>query len=388
MYYIRKLKKLDKPTLLVLLGLMIFGTIAVHEATSGTNLDGLYKYSIVFFALFLIPMLLIALLDYSIFTGAVSYILYGIGLALLLLVMFTGENINGAVRWIRIGSFQLQPSELVKIATVLVTCNLLQKRSGHKLRFIQDLLPIGAVFFIPAFIVMKQPDLGTALVFVAVLPVMLWMGNIRVWHMVLLLASMALPIGGVCWLYFANYDILAELLKPHQLSRIETFLEPGLDPDKSWHVNNAMNAIGSGQMSGNSGFYVDRGYIPYAYSDSIYVVIGEKFGFIGSSILLLLFYLLIFRMLYIARESRDLAGSYLVVGLTGMLLFQIFVNIGMHIGLMPLTGISLPFISYGGSSLLANMLCIGLVLSVHIHKDELKEDIGIVPDTDGGQQKM
>lgn len=335
--------------LLVLLGLMIFGTIAVHEATSGTNLDGLYKYSIIFFALFLIPMLLIALLDYSIFTGAVSYILYGIGLALLLLVMFTGENINGAVRWIRIGSFQLQPSELVKIATVLVTCNLLQKRSGHKLRFIQDLLPIGAVFFIPAFIVMKQPDLGTALVFVAVLPVMLWMGNIRVLHMLLLLVSMALPIGGVCWLYFANYDILAELLKPHQLSRIETFLEPGLDPDKSWHVINAMNAIGSGQMSGNSGFYVDRGYIPYAYSDSIYVVIGEKFGFIGSSILLLLFYLLIFRMLYIARESRDLAGSYLVVGLTGMLLFQIFVNIGMHIGLMPLTGISLPFISYGAA---------------------------------------
>lgn len=379
MIYIRKLKKVDRPTVIFMLALIVIGTIAVYGATSGTKLDGLYVNNIVLFAVFTIPTLLVAVFDYTLLMGAVSYVLYGIGLALLLLVMFVGENINGAVRWLSIGSFQLQPSELVKIAAVLVTCNLLQKRSGNKLRFIHDLLPIGAVFFVPAFIIMKQPDLGTALVFVGVLPVMLWMGNIRVLHMLLLLASMALPVGGVCWLYFANYDILANLLKPHQLSRIETFLEPGLDPDKSWHVNNAMNAIGSGQMNGNSGFYVDRGYIPYAYSDSIYVVIGEKFGFIGSAVLLLLFYLLIFRMLYIARESRDLAGSYLVVGLAGMLLFQIFVNIGMHIGLMPLTGISLPFISYGGSSLLANMLCIGLVLSVHIHKD----DIAMAADTDG-----
>ncbi|EJW15983.1 cell cycle protein, FtsW/RodA/SpoVE family [Paenibacillus alvei DSM 29] len=130
-----------------------------------------------------------------------------------------------------------------------------------------------------------------------------------------------------------------------------------------------MSAIGTGGLSGSDGFYMDRGFIPYAYSDSIYVVIGEKYGFLGSSVLLLLYFMLIYRIFLIANTSMNLAGGYLVIGLVGMIVFQVFVNIGMHIGLVPLTGLSLPFISYGGSSMLTNMLTIGLVMSVHIHKD-------------------
>nr|WP_242069371.1 FtsW/RodA/SpoVE family cell cycle protein [Paenibacillus dendritiformis] len=325
--------------------------------------------------MFIIPTLLVAVFDYTMLMGPVAYVLYGIGIALLLLVMFVGENINGAVRWLSIGSFQLQPSELIKIATVLVAADLLHKRSGRTLRLVPDLLPIGAVFFVPTFLIMKQPDLGTALVFVGVLLAMLWMGNIRTSQMALLLGAIAVAIGAICWLYYADHDLLAKLVKPHQMSRIQTFLDPASDPDKSWHVNNAMHAIGSGGLGGDSGFYIERGYIPYAYSDSIYVVIGEKYGFLGSSTLLLL-YFLIYRMMLISRASRDLAGSYLVIGLAGMLVFQIFVNIGMHIGLVPLTGLSLPFISYGGSSLLVNMVSIGLVLSVQIHKDDVILDVG------------
>ncbi|RJG20881.1 FtsW/RodA/SpoVE family cell cycle protein [Paenibacillus thiaminolyticus] len=376
MIYIRKLKKMDRPIVMLMLALIVIGTIAVHGATTGTKLDGLYVNNIVLFAVFTIPTLIVAVFDYTILMGVVAYVLYGIGLALLLLVMFVGENINGAVRWLSIGSFQLQPSELCKIAAVLVAADLLHKRSGRTLRLVPDLLPIGAVFFVPTFIIMKQPDLGTALVFVGVLLAMLWMGNIRTSYMVVLLGTIAVAIATICWLYYADHDLLAKLVKPHQMSRIQTFLDPASDPDKSWHVNNAMHAIGSGGLRGDSGFYIERGYIPYAYSDSIYVVIGEKYGFLGSSALLLLYFLLIYRMTLIARESRDLAGSYLVIGLAGMLVFQIFVNIGMHIGLVPLTGLSLPFISYGGSSLLVNMVSIGLVLSVHIHKDDVILDVG------------
>ncbi|MBR2569326.1 MAG: FtsW/RodA/SpoVE family cell cycle protein, partial [Paenibacillus sp.] len=178
----------------------------------------------------------------------------------------------------------------------------------------------------------------------------------------------------ICWLYFANEELLAKFIRPHQLSRIQTFLDPTSDPDKSWHVNNAIQAIGSGQLSGSDGLYLKGGFVPYAYSDSIFVVVGHRYGFIGSSLLILLYFLLIWRLVGIARDSRDLAGSYLVIGVLGMFIFQIFVNIGMHIGLVPLTGISLPFISYGGSSMLTNQIAIGLALSVHVYKNDVPLD--------------
>lgn len=197
MIYFRKLQKIDRPTVFLILALIVIGTIAVHGATSGTNLDGLFVNNVVLFAVFTIPALLVAIFDYTLLLGALSYVLYGIGLALLVLLMFVGENINGAVRWLSIGSFQLQPSELMKIATVLVAADLLHKRSGRALRLVPDLLPLGDVFFVPMFIIMKQPDLGTALVFVGVLLAMLWMGNIRTSYMVLLVGTIAVAIGAI-----------------------------------------------------------------------------------------------------------------------------------------------------------------------------------------------
>ncbi|GGH37786.1 FtsW/RodA/SpoVE family cell cycle protein [Paenibacillus segetis] len=371
MTIIRKIANLDKLVLFIVLCLIAIGTIAIYGATTETNLDGLHITNLYLFGAFCIPMLLLALFDYQILLGKLSYLFYGIGIGMLVLVKFTGENINGAVRWLSIGHFQLQPSEIAKICTVMLVAHVLSKREGAKLRIIQDLLPVCLIFIIPILLIMKQPDLGTALVFVGVLLSMLWMGNIRSLYMVLFISIMAVTIGTILWLYYANFELLSKVTEPHQLSRIQTFLDPTSDPDKSWHVKNAIIAIGSGGMTGSDGFFLRKGYIPYAYSDSIYVVIGEKYGFLGSAVLLLLFFLLVYRMVQIVMDSRDLGGSYLVIGLMGMFVFQIFVNIGMHIGLVPLTGISLPFISYGGSSLLSNMIAIGLVLSVSVHKDEI-----------------
>ncbi|MBG9735716.1 FtsW/RodA/SpoVE family cell cycle protein [Paenibacillus alvei] len=367
--FLRKLSKIDKFTLVIVGCLIAIGTIAVYEATFQTKLHGIHVNNIVLFGVFCIPMLLLATIDYNLLVGKLSYVIYGLGILLLLLVMFKGENINGAVRWLSIGSFQLQPSEMMKIATVLLAAHLLQKRGGEQLRLLYDIVPLAQVFLLPTVIIMKQPDLGTALVFIAVMLSMLWMGNVKAIYMVICLSVIAIAVGTICWLYFADYELLAKLVKPHQMSRIQTFLDPTSDPDKSWHVKNAMSAIGTGGLSGSDGFYMDRGFIPYAYSDSIYVVIGEKYGFLGSSVLLLLYFMLIYRIVLIANTSMNLAGGYLVIGLVGMIVFQVFVNIGMHIGLVPLTGLSLPFISYGGSSMLTNMLTIGLVMSVQIHKD-------------------
>lgn len=370
MFNIRNIAKLDKSTLFVVLCLASAGTFVIYRATVDTHLKGLHLYNIYLFIAFCIPMLCLALLDYRVLLGKMSYVLYGIGIVMLLLVKIAGENINGAARWLSIGGFQLQPSELAKISSILLIAHLLGKRNGQKLRLYQDVLPICGVFLIPFVLIMKQPDLGTSLVFLGILLSMLWIGNIRSLYMLVFTGVVILAIGTILWLYYANFELLSKIVQPHQLARIQTFLDPASDPDKSWHVKNAMKAIGSGGLDGSDGSYVRRGFIPYVYSDSIYVVIGEEFGFIGSAALLLLYMLLVYRMVHIAMESRDYAGSYLVAGFIGMLVFQVSVNIGMHIGILPLTGISLPFISYGGSSLLTNMIAVGLILSVHAHKDE------------------
>ncbi|MNJ46916.1 Rod shape-determining protein RodA [compost metagenome] len=145
-----------------------------------------------------------------------------------------------------------------------------------------------------------------------------------------------------------------------------------------------MLAIGSGSLTGDDGYFLEQGYIPYAYSDSIFVVIGEKYGFLGSAVLLMLYFSLVTRLINVVIGNKELAGSYVVIGIIAMFVFQIFVNIGMHIGLVPLTGISLPFISYGGSSLITNMIAIGIVLSVSLHKAEPAMNI---PELEGATEK-
>jgi len=366
----RLIKRLDVLTLLILACLFAISTYAVYEATSGTRLNGLHINNLTLQGAFCVPMLLIALVDYRLFVGKAAYFLYAARIGMLVLVQAIGENLNGAVRWLRVGSVQIQPSELAKIVTILLICNLLRRREGEKLRLIRDIVPIVAVAALPTYLIMKQPDLGTALVFIGILLGMLWIGNIRTSFLVVFAGAIIAIIWMTLWLFHSDYSLLSKFVEPHQLTRIQTFLDPTSDPDKSWHVRNAIGAVGSGQFYGDDGFYYKQGYIPYAYSDSIYVIIGERFGFIGSAVLLLLYFLLIYRMIIIVGESRDLTGSYLVVGLISMIVFQIFVNIGMHIGLLPLTGISLPFISYGGSSLLVNMIAVGLVLNVKIHQDD------------------
>jgi len=373
MIFLQKYKKTDTFLVVILVCLIAVGTYMVYEATSGTKFDGLHKNNMMLAGAFLLPMFLVASFDYRLLIGKLSYALYAIGIGLLIFVKFKGVNVNGSYRWLDIGPFQFQPSELAKLFTILLIAHLLQKRNGERLRLLKDVLPITLVFAVPFALVYKQPDLGTALVFGGIFLGMLWMGNIRAEYMAILVGVAIISIWAILWLFQSNYELLAQYVKPHQLARIQAFLDPASDPDKSWHVINSINAIGTGGLSGGSGFLSKQGFIPYVYSDSIYVIVGERFGFIGSAVLLMLYFLMIYRMVMIAIDSKRRAGSYLVAGIVSMFVFQIFVNIGMHIGLLPLTGISLPFISYGGSSLLISMAAVGLVLNVGIHNREVGE---------------
>jgi len=369
----QKAKRLDGIILGIVACFAIISTLVIESATTGTRYEGLHVANIEMYAIMLIPMLIVAMLDYRLVVRYLSYPSYVIGIILLVMVLVIGVNLNGSTRWIEIGSQQFQPSELMKIAFILTLARFLGSREGQAPRFWKDIVPSLMMFFVPFYLVFKQPDLGTAIVFISILVSILWMANMQWKQIVIGLSVIAVIAAGVTALYFVQFDLFSKVIKPHQLERIQTFIDPTLDPENSWHVKNAQTAIGSGQLYGKGfmqGSLVQGGYVPYHYADSIFAVIGEEFGFIGSTVLLLLYFLLIYRMIIISYKSRDRAGSYIVVGIIAMLVLQIFENIAMHTGLMPLTGIALPFVSYGGSSLLTNMLSIGLVLSVHIHQDE------------------
>jgi rod shape determining protein RodA len=272
---------------------------------------------------------------------------------------------------------EVQTSEIVKLCVIILIAHWLEKKNGDSLKFIKDIIPLAIITGVPFILVLKQPDLGTAIVFLCIFIGMLWMGNVKISHAIIGTVTIAIFIGAITALYFVDFELFSVFVKEHQLARIQAFLDPiNSDPSKTWHVRNAMWAVSSGQMSGEgflNGKYVQGEYVPYAYADSIFAVVGEEFGFIGSAILLLLYFLLIYRMIRIAMECEDLSGSYMIIGITSMITLQIFENIAMHTGLMPMTGIALPFMSYGGSSLFTNMIGIGLVLSVKLHSKKEEE---------------
>jgi len=369
---IRKIKRLDYIIFIILACLTVVSTLMIYSATSNTAYEGMYRSNLILIGVFCIPLMMVAFIDYRIITRFFSHGLYALGIGLLVFTMYYGVDIYNSKRWVMIAGVQFQPSELVKIFVIILLAHLFSKREGENLRLIKDVIPVGILTLIPVYFVLKQPDLGTSLVFFGILLGMLWMSNIRMTHMVVFLFILASVISLVIWLYYSDTDLLSKMIKPHQMARIQTFLEPTKDPDNSWHVLNSIMAVSTGELSGKgflNGYFVQNGFIPVLYSDSIFVVIGEEYGFLGSASLLLLYFILIYRMILIAMEATDRSGRYIVIGIISMWVVQIFENIGMHIGLLPLTGIALPFISYGGSSLLTNMISIGLVLSVRLYQE-------------------
>ncbi|MNC20330.1 Rod shape-determining protein RodA [compost metagenome] len=225
--------------------------------------------------------------------------------------------------------------------------------------------------------------MGNALSYIVILVGLLWIGNIKFTHALIgLLVIGGIAAGGI--ISYIHYhdeikDFLTDIGRSHWVERFDPWLVPDEATAKaSYHTKNAKLAIASGGMSGEGymeGSSVQTDRVPYTYSDSIFVQIAEEFGFVGSALVLLLYFILIHRMILIALESKDRGGPFLIVGIVAMMLYQIFENIGAFIGLMPLTGITLPFISYGGTSLMINMASIGLVMSVRLHGQEVEEDL-------------
>lgn len=287
---------------------------------------------------------------------------YVLNIFLLIVVFFIGKEIYGSTRWITLGFFNLQPSELAKLILIITFGDFLADRKGN-IKELKDWFIVAAHIGAPMFLIMLQPDLGTSLVLLAIMLGMLSVSGLR-WQQGLAIFSMGLSAVFVV--------IRFGLLKEYQMTRILVFLDPTIDPTGvGYNIKQSKIAIGSGGLFGKglfSGTQSSLGFLPVRYADFIFSVVAEELGFIGAIMLLFLFLILILKCISIAKSSGDLFGSLMAIGIGSMWLFQIFVNIGMAMGMMPVTGVPLPFMSYGGSSMMINTMCVGLLANIYAHR--------------------
>ncbi|MDR7315034.1 rod shape-determining protein RodA [Brevibacillus nitrificans] len=371
----RHLKTVDWTIIMILVGLGIFSYLGISGSAAGVDKA---HQQVVWYIIGFVVLVGTLLFDYRLFYN-MSYVLYAIGL-ILLIGVFQTKPINNTTSWYDLGPVLLQPSEPMKLFTILTVARYMAKRAEDPDRFyyFYKLIPVASLVGVPLLLILVQPDLGTALVYTGMLATMLIVGGIRLKHVVYVGALVGSFFAGMTLLYQYKQEIFFKIIKPYQWDRIIFWMDPDLEAmGRGFQLKQALIAIGSGQLFGkgiDTPTQASFGWVPVGESDFIFTVIAEKLGFMGAGLLMILFFFLIYRMIRIAMEAKDPFGSYVVAGVVGMLTFQIFENIGMTIQLMPITGIPLPFISYGGSSLITNFLIIGVVLNVGMRKDKLRFD--------------
>jgi len=352
-------KYFDYYLFIIVAALTTVGLIVLRSATEG---DDSYMFKqIVAGVVGLVGSFIIAAIDYKSFRLLSHFVYLGV-LGLLVLVLFIGEGKeeSGTQGWINLGGFNLQPSELSKLAFVLLAAFYFERLLEGEGKF--NRLIILVVFALPFGLVFLQPDWGTCMVIGVIFVVMIFIAGFPYKFIFISLAAF-IASTPIIWNFFMD---------KFQKDRILVFLNPEKDlTHKGWQVAEAKTAIGSGQMYGRGLFQgVQKAIVPANHTDFIFSVLGEELGFVGAAIVVLLFFLLIFRCIYIARTSRDYYGSFLVIGLTAMYISHIFENIGMCIGLLPVTGIPLPFLSYGGTAMITNLIAFGVIMNVSMRRQK------------------
>jgi len=351
-----KWRSLDPVLLLISLALSAFGIFAVYVA--GTDAQQAYATNQALgFILGMAGAIPLALIDYRFWQRYLRFI-YGLVLLMLLLVLVLGATAGGAQRWVDIGPMQVQPSEFAKLGMVIVLAGYFAERAiGEHTIFLKAL----GIFAVPAVLVFMQPDLGTALVFGAVFIAMAYIAGARLSQLAGLVAA------GVVGAVLA---VRLKVLEEYQVARLTAFLDPGCSNDISYQVCQSKMAMGSGGITGkglDAQTLANLGYLPEDHTDFIFSNLAERVGFVGSVVLIALFFFLVWRILHVATISRDRFGVLIAVGVATIFLFHAFVNVGMTMGIMPVTGIPLPFISYGRSNLVVSVLSLGLLQSIAIH---------------------
>jgi rod shape determining protein RodA len=350
----------DWPLFISILILSVVGLANLHSATSATSMT-LTKQQFVWVGLGFLVFFISAALDYRIL-NQLAYPLYGIGVASLVAVLLFGRSVNASTRWLQFGGMVFQPSEVMKVLLIVALAKYLNDDPVVEGRSLKHLLIPIAVVGLPVVLILRQPDLGTAmLIFLLFLSVMM-LTKLKLRSMITLFISavVSLPLS---WSY---------LLKDYQKQRVYTFLDPSSDPSGAgWQVRQSLAAIGSGGPSGKGymqGTQNQLHFLPERWTDFPFSVWAEEWGFVGSVLLLGVYLFIILWAVKLASEARDRFGAVLCVGVAALIFWHTVINVGMVTGLAPVVGVTLPLISYGGSSVLTIMCGLGLLMNVSIRK--------------------
>lgn len=338
--------------------LLAIGLVALFSATQNSDYEE-FKKQIMWIGISIPVIVVVIFVDYEIL-AKISPVIYGLSLISLVAVLFT-EPINGATSWFNIGPFSFQPAEFAKIAVVLFMANVivkLQQKGRDEINRFWKLGIILATVAVPTLLIIKQPDYGTALAFLVALIFMLYVAGINKKYIItaVLLVVILVPL--------AYFFILPE----HAKARIDVYLNPNLDPrGDGYNIIQSKLAIGAGQIFGMGLFKGNQTQLGYLYpktTDFIFAVISEEMGFVVAGAIIVLYVILITKSIQVAKTAKDDLGSYIATGIVGIFFFHMLENIGMTMGLLPITGIPLPFVSYGGSSMLTNLTLIAILLNI------------------------
>jgi rod shape determining protein RodA len=362
------IRHLDPTLLLMTLALsaygalMIFSSTASKQEAAGADPGLFMKRQIAYIVAGVVALLVVSFFDYR-HVRALAPVIYGVTvLALILVLTPLGDVQNNARSWFNFGLFQIQPSEFAKLALIIAMSAWLAERKGD-VRWLDLGLCLAMVGVLGALIFV-EPDLGGAMVIVAILIVMLLVGGAKLRHFIALGLLGTVAIVGA---------LQMDLVEPYQVERITAFLDPNPDVrSEGYNLTQAKIAIASGGLRGkgvgSENTQTDLDFVPEQHTDFIFTAVGEQLGFMGGAALLGLFAILIWRSLRIAAMARDTFGMLVAAGIAGMWAFQLFVNVGMTMGIMPITGLPLPFVSFGGSGLLMNFMAVGLLLNIHMRR--------------------
>jgi rod shape determining protein RodA len=360
------LRHLDPVLIGTALALSVFGLFMVYSAshqglaTLGEDPGFYLKKQIAFLMLGLIAMLITATFDYRLAKVYAGIAFGGVVVLLLLVLTPIGDETAGAQRWITLFGFQFQPSEFAKLGLVALLAAYLSELREVRL---ENVWRTAGLALAPMVLIFLQPDVGTTMVFAAVVIGLLVVAGARARHIGILVAVAVM--GAIVAFHLG-------IVKDYQIARLTSFLDPAADPLRAgYNRAQAEIAIGSGGVFGRgylNGTQTNLDFVPEQHTDFVFTVVGEELGFVGALLLLVLFAVLLWRGFRTALMSRDSFGTLLAAGITTMIAFQIFVNVGMTMGIMPVTGIPLPLVSYGGTSLIVNWMAVGLLLNVHMRR--------------------
>ncbi|MGA3334067.1 MAG: rod shape-determining protein RodA [Terracidiphilus sp.] len=352
----------DWGLLLLVLAMCAISVLEVHSTTVHTRFASFGSKQMLFIGAGVIGMFIFAKIDYHRLLDWAPWA-YGIFLVSLVAVKLVGHKVLGARRWIGIGPVQFQPSEWVKLVLVLAMARYFANLGGRNLTW-RDIFKAFALVGVPMILVLIQPDMGTTLTYAPILIAGLFLGGINLRQSLILLAVGTVLVGGV-W-------SSGRFLKSYQKARLTAFVNPENDPRGSgYQVLQSEIAVGSGGIWGKgleNGSQTQGYFLPIPYTDFIFAAFSEEHGFVGAISVLLLYFFILMRLIQNAQTAADLSGSLVIMGIVAVLTFQIAVNVGMVIGLMPVTGIPLPLMSYGGSSVLFTFLALGVAMNVRMRR--------------------